>query len=1074
MRDRQSPERDRILDSAQRRLRLFNTTGDPELVRSPKAHEDARALHGLIAANGEDVEAAHQLGWLLFHQEQALPWDCERTPDALAAVVRLLVPCLLAGDTDLPGEPDLARRIGDAAEIVVIPRLERTVVSSDPALLDTVIDQCGHIVEVTPPRHPGLPRRLANLAVALELRFEREATHDDLAAAVDAFRTAVDMTRPDEPDLWLRLSGLAGALRNRYEQYGDLADLDGAIAAMRRAVASLSPGNPRRPGLLSNLGITVWLRFQRGADPADLDAAVTVSRQAVEATAPDDPRRGFRLANFAEKLLGRHLRFQGMQDLAAATVALRESLGTIPADHPERWAVQTALGYALSLRAHRTGDPGAFDEAVAAQRAAVRLVPVGHIGRSRALLHLGIALHNRLLSRLSAGEPAADWDTVIATFRAAVDALPADHTQRAICLSNLAVALHNRARSANVTPADLDEAVGAAREAVAATSPGHSERGLRLVTLGGALWTRFLQTARPADRVDAISAYWQAATDEAAAPTFRVSAARRCAGFLAEAGDVRASELLQTAVELLPVVAPRHLERPDQQYLLGEFAGLAADAAAWVLVQGDHQDRTVRALQLLETGRGVLLSQSLDTRSDLTELRAKHPGLAARFVALREALDVPHQDSALMPLADGPGVLGGVTSRPRDVVVRDFAAVLDEIRGVSDEFASFGLPPAPRELLRGAEQGPVVVVNVSRYGSSALLLTTGGVSAVALPRLRHAALESAVNTFQQALGEAASHADGGRRREAQRQLSEVLAWLWDVVAEPVLLRLGYDREPAPGAAWPRVWWVAGGLLGLLPLHAAGHHGTRTEPDPLRRAVIDRVVSSYAPTVRALRHAQQRGCAPPAPAEHHRALIVAMPTTPGLPDRELAHVEGEREMLCERLPKHTLLESGVSGALTPTRDRALAHLPDCRVAHFACHGESDPADPSRSRLLLHDHATAPLTVASLAPLHMDTVQLAFLSACRTAAIETTELLDEAIHLSSAFQLAGFPHVVGTLWEAADDMAVEIASAFYSGLMTEQNTLDFGSCAHALHAATRTLRSRTRLSPSLWAAHLHVGV
>lgn len=61
---------------------------------------------------------------------------------------------------------------------------------------------------------------------------------------------------------------------------------------------------------------------------------------------------------------------------------------------------------------------------------------------------------------------------------------------------------------------------------------------------------------------------------------------------------------------------------------------------------------------------------------------------------------------------------------------------------------------------------------------------------------------------------------------------------------------------------------------------------------------------------------------------------------------------------------------------------LALLPSCQIAHFACHGRSDPADPSRSLLLLHDHESDPLTVASLVPVKLDQAQLAYLSACRT--------------------------------------------------------------------------------------------
>ena len=79
-------------------------------------------------------------------------------------------------------------------------------------------------------------------------------------------------------------------------------------------------------------------------------------------------------------------------------------------------------------------------------------------------------------------------------------------------------------------------------------------------------------------------------------------------------------------------MAPRQLERSDQQYAIGGFAGLASDAAALALADRREgrggQQAAVRALGLLEAGRAVLLSQALDTRSDLTDLRREHPELA--------------------------------------------------------------------------------------------------------------------------------------------------------------------------------------------------------------------------------------------------------------------------------------------------------------------------------------------------------------------------------------------------------------------------------------------------------------
>ena len=81
---------------------------------------------------------------------------------------------------------------------------------------------------------------------------------------------------------------------------------------------------------------------------------------------------------------------------------------------------------------------------------------------------------------------------------------------------------------------------------------------------------------------------------------------------------------------LLPRITMCRLERGDRQHAIGTFAGLAADAAALVLADPATSagQRPARALGLLEAGRAVLLSQALETRSRLTDLRAQH--VAAR------------------------------------------------------------------------------------------------------------------------------------------------------------------------------------------------------------------------------------------------------------------------------------------------------------------------------------------------------------------------------------------------------------------------------------------------------------
>jgi hypothetical protein len=56
------------------------------------------------------------------------------------------------------------------------------------------------------------------------------------------------------------------------------------------------------------------------------------------------------------------------------------------------------------------------------------------------------------------------------------------------------------------------------------------------------------------------------------------------------------------------------------------------------------------------------------------------------------------------------------------------------------------------------------------------------------------------------------------------------------------------------------------------------------------------------------------------------------------------------------------------------------------------------------------------------------QIAYMSACPTAENSSISLANEVIHIA-AFQLLEFPHVIGTLREAANQCATEVTGAFY---------------------------------------------
>ena len=94
-----------------------------------------------------------------------------------------------------------------------------------------------------------------------------------------------------------------------------------------------------------------------------------------------------------------------------------------------------------------------------------------------------------------------------------------------------------------------------------------------------------------------------------------------------------------------------------------------------------------------------------------------------------------------------------------------------------------------------------------------------------------------------------------------------------------------------------------------------------------------------------------------------------------------------------------------------------------------HAFANLDDPSQSRFSTDGVG---LPFSELIALHNQSAQLAFLSACETTATSHT-LADEAIHLSTAIHLAGFPEVIGTQRRVPDLIAEYTAKIFYAQLL-----------------------------------------
>ena len=539
-------------------------------------------------------------------------------------------------------------------------------------------------------------------------------------------------------------------------------------------------------------------------------------------------------------------------------------------------------------------------------------------------------------------------------------------------------------------------------------------------------------------------------------PLERVKAGRRAAdiAITARKWDEAASCLVEV-VEILHRVTLRSNNLMDHQDNLKELTNLGPLAAS-VLINAEYTH--LESLQVLEKARGVISSLIMNSRSDTSALQEHHPDLHARYCYLREIVASSLNTDSASDLASGEHAAGANASAfmQRDRDLRELESIEIKIRE-NPGFERFQLALTEKEILELTSDGPLVSYNITELSSHAFLIGNGKIEILPLPKVSVEKLKHWV----------ASMPTGNKTRRLERNMelisiddedqvdvkgklsspADSLRSMWLDAVEPVLKALNLLQTDPLDTVLPRIFWIGGGLISLLPLHAArDYEGSASDN------TTSHVVSSYMPTLKALHFSRQKNL------KHTQGglsnvLIVSMPRTPN--EYEL-NTQAEVDSIQQSIGSAARIE-----VLTcPSKAQVLEKMKSASHVHFACHGSSDRFDPSESALLLGKDRPEPLQIKDLRSSSIELAQVAYLSACSTAELRMERLVDESIHLSSAFQLAGFWHVIGTLWGADDDAAVKVAAGFYAHLFKDRHSPT--SVARALHQAILDYRRRQMTS------------
>ncbi|AUI60390.1 CHAT domain-containing protein [Amycolatopsis sp. BJA-103] len=962
-----------------------------------------------------------------------------------------------------PGDPTYLSNLAAALEMMYWH-------TSDSEVLDDAVRVAREAVAATPDHDRSRMMRLSNLSNSLRTQYVRTGDEATIREAVDVGERAVSMLDGPGDDASRLLSNLANATWDLATHNSDVEMLAAAVSTFQKALDATPESHPNRPDVMSNLALR---RAAAAVDLAGVEAGVALARQALEWTDEQTPDRAHNEACLASTLRS-HFNFTGeVSSLAEAAGLARSAMLRTRNDHKNLANRLVEYGTALRVLHERTHELALAEQAVEAIDMALTITSVeepAHVDHLVNTANAVLALYERTddveharraveLCRQAVGELDADhpklrWvlthaiapmvalasetnDEALFAEAVAVGrrvaAVPDDDPEASSASSNAAHALRRRYAHTDDQD-DAREAAMYARRAANLIPPGSPHRPSALINLGAAQLDADLLD-------DARATFTEATTAPAATLLNRIHAWWRLGRIESKADRPNAAvAAFEEAIALLPQLSRRRLARGDHEFSVGQTTGLAAEAAAAAV----RADRFDHAVKLSEQARALLIAETLDARSDLRTLREHHPDLHREYQRLRDALDAVDHPVIGDPVA-GDYVAAPPSVRREELVTR-WRDLVEHIRS-NTELRTFLLPPESQ-----VGKGPVVITYATRSEGGALVLHPGRpVDHIPLNITDIAAAEQS-DRFEErclAAARATSYAD---RKAALDDMHGVLRWLWDNVTQPVLDHLGLSQPS--DKHWPRVWWCPISAMSSLPLHAAGYH-----EDGLRRTVMDRVVSSYTTTLRT--HART-----PSPWAEDRALIVAMPTTPG--KEPLRSATAEADTIVRLIPGATHLIDK-----TATHNAVVDAIPRHSIVHIASHAVGDPRDPSASHLVLYDHATAPLTVAEISDLDLPHADLAFLSACNTTDT-APRLIDEAVHITGSFHLAGYRHVIGTL-TPVNATAGRVAAAVYGQLTQDGATAPAtADTALALHNAVRSVREDHVDAPHTWAAWIHVGI
>ncbi|KAE9378287.1 hypothetical protein N431DRAFT_328263 [Stipitochalara longipes BDJ] len=873
-------------------------------------------------------------------------------------------------------------------------------------------------------------------ARALNAKFKAVGEPDTAREAIQLLIEAQKLIPEDSVAFSLALNDLGNAYNNLHVYENARQNLDNSIESYTRALTSFGKQLARRPDASSDIlmvyngmGSAMLQRYLSFGADVDIKAAVSYFQKTLAGIDSTHPKFAFRVSNISYAV--------GLEYNVSKNGTLLQEVD---------YQIQQALDGSNNLQS-------SLINSLKTQRG---ILWFQSFKSSNVEHHLSQAI------RYFSEALALDGVTAIFQATAAMD---------------LALALSDKAKFTNEIDG-FDKAVESYNKAYSLAPSGDPLRWMIRSNQAGLAFYRHKLGSKGGTEdkfgLAALDMYSQLTKDTNVPAGVRLQAASTAAALTHNClNDTRkALEYICQSLELLPQAVLLYSSRPEQLRFIQTYHYVSSSATALTIAA---RESASVAIHRLESARAFLWDRLLNQISSVTELTREHPDLAETFNVLHnkmirqsESLSV-RQNALTLPRE------GNRLERERDTA--KYEDILRVIRS-KPEFSDFlRLPSQASGLQLFAVEAPIVYINISEYRSDALVITFN--DTYTIPLFSSSKMEDFKAIGERMLWAKNTLKKDEEQESALKEFKNVMKWVWETIARPILDGIDFSLYKKGRTGKPRVIWVSTGWMGVLPIHAAGDFlcSDSDASQMTSRCVHDLVVSTYTPSLKALKYARDRATTQQlkrvnlGDQRQGKALLVAMTKTPGMSENsDLPHALTEVEAV-----KHGLENTMACELLHhPNSTAVKTQLKDANIVMFACHSQADQKDPSLSAILLQDCLAKPprFSVRTILGSEMEDCELVYLSSCESSANKNLTLANEGINIAGGFHMVGVPHTISGMWQLEDKVSLEVAKEFFREVKNGDGSIGGERAAEALHVSVQRQRKKA-VEPMLWGAFIHTG-